>query len=626
MNKQFLNTQIAGLARRSQNILSQLHGIESALEFYKKHKSFLSIPNAGRRTDEELTAFFKYLISEGGIEIDSEGNTIQPQIVLPDIHQSIAIYEIEKPLLSVRVQNVLKLIENENNYDESIDKKSLFIQKCFFEDFDFSKISNLGRKSKSELDSLKHKIFNSIVDPEAEEKSKLQNEIYKSKNKIFWIDFEAKERNELFFNGTYSFKRIFCIFLLFTDKIKEKTYFILKNKFFNQLNLDNKTISEKLNCSLERIRQIEINITQTTIPWAIDIVYNSFKFEPYDLPQEYKKNILILDNFPDFTFRGGTIEPNSNLSKTTYSYILQNSFELSDNYIQSHSKSFKVPSANLFISRSFIEETAFPKLIEWLDDQIYEFEIVDFEYTLEVLIKRYYDEQEMSLNNSSLQDLHIIIQNIKKEKFELNEKAIKRINKKNWIDSLLDEVYLFLKDRHEGQTTNVILDHVIQEKFNVEKEELLRHLNNHKSTFCSFGLGTWTLNEWKANNDDVGGSFREIVRNLLSKRNEPIHISELYEYLSSMRKVSLNTLRSNLKLETEGTFKFFNCSYIGLSEKQYSDYWYKLPKFRPVHLTHLFSEIKKMGAEKIMNELNLKYGYPKEHLKFIIENQNRKNI
>ena len=616
-----MNTQIENLATRTQNIISELGGIEQLLLFYNKHKSFLSLPKAGRFTNEELTAFCKYLIGNGGIE-NIESNFEDNQI-LPDINQSIDIYESEKPFLSVRVKNVLKIIEHENHYDESIDNKALYFRKYFFHDFDFVEIPNLGLKSKSELDSLKNKILNSIANKEAIEKEKFRKEIYNSKNKNFPVDFDIKEKDELFEDGMYSFKKMVSIFLLSTEEIKRRAHLFLINSFFSEDRLDRKAISEKLNCSLERVRQIDLYLYEMAIPLAVNTVLHSFAGKPYDLIENDNRDLLYLNNFDEFIFREIKYTPNVELSKTVYSCLYKDKYELIDDILQLTSKSFEIPSSYFFVSKEFIKKVELYNLLTWLDEQIYNFEIISFEYNMDVLIKRYYVENDKMITDTSLRTLFSIMTSIKKQNFDLNEKAVKRINKKVWIDSILNEVYSFLKNKNEGQTTNVILDHLTQEKFSVEKEELLRHLNNHKSTFSAFGMGTWALTEWKKNNEEVGGSFREIVRSLLSRTDEPIHISEIYEYINLMKKVSLHSVFSNLKSETNGTFKFFNCSYIGLSEKKYSEYWHCLPKFRPVHLTHKFSEIKEFGEGKIINDLNIKYGYPKKHLKFILENQNR---
>lgn len=423
----------------------------------------------------------------------------------------------------------------------------------------------------------------------------------------------------------YPFKKMVCIFLLSSEEIKKRVHLFLVNSFFREDPLDKKTISQKLNCSLERVRQLTLYLNNVAIPLAVNSILNSFLGSPYDLPENDNRVLLYLNNFDEFNFRGIQYTPNVQLSKSVYSYLYRNSYELIDNILHQNYKSFEIPRNYFFISKEFIKKVGLVDFLAWLDDQIYNFEVISFDYNIEVLIKRYFNENNKLIDENSLTILFAVVKKIKKETFDLNEKTVKRVNKKMWIDSILNEVYLFLQNENKGQSTNAILDHLSNENFHIVKLELLRFLNNHKSTFSYFGLGTWMLTEWKTNEVNAVGSFREIVRNLLSKRNDPIHISELHKYINSMKKVSLQSVLSNLKSETNGTFKIFNCSFIGLSEKQYSDYWYKLPRFKAGHLPHNFTKIREIDAEKIINDLNLKYGYPKEHLKFIMETQNRKN-
>ena len=212
MKTEFLNTQIQGLAKRSQNIISELGGIQHLLDFYDKHKSFISIPKAGRFTNEELVSFCNYLRSE---EIAIKQCEFDKNKKLPDIYESIAIYENEKLLLSARLKNILNKLEYKYKYNSSIDNKIEYIRQFFFEKFDFLNISNLGLKSKLELESLKNKIFSSESTNEIRERAEFHKELYQSPKYSFPVYFNNKEKEGLFLNDMYSFKKMLCIFFTF---------------------------------------------------------------------------------------------------------------------------------------------------------------------------------------------------------------------------------------------------------------------------------------------------------------------------------------------------------------------------------------------------------------------------
>lgn len=625
MNKKFLNTKIEGLAKRSQNIINELGGIGQLLDFYNKHKSFLSLPKAGRFTDNELTSFCNDIINKGGLEKIEVDRGQDKNII--DMDKAMAIYENEKPLLSKRLNNILQRLEHEYEYNHNTENKVEYIEKLFISDMDYLTIQNLGLKSKLELELVKDKILSGRLIPTfSDEETCFKKDPYQSVNKAFPILFSDEEKEDLFTDGRYSFKKMLCIFLFFNTKIKKLPFQVLIDNFFKESRTDNKLLALKLNCSLERIRQIDHYLDDVTIPWAINTLLDSFEGKPYDLPSNNNSDVVYFNAFPEFSFRSFNYTPNVALSKSVYRFILRDNYQLIDELIINQYKSLRIPEKYFFISKKIIQETDLVYLLNWIDDQIYQFEIVGFGYKLEVLIKRFYDENQKQISQQALKILHSIILKIKRETIELSDNIVlKRNTRKSQIDNILNEVYSFLKEKNESQMANVILDHLNQKNLVIEKHNLLRYLNNHKSTFTSFGMGNWTLVEWK-NNENLSGSFREIVRKLLFERSDPIHVSELFEYLNTMKKVSLHSITSNLKVETEGTFNFFNCSYIGLSAKHYSDFWYQIPKIKPVHINKKVFPINGKNEEEKINDVCSKYGYPKQHIKFILDCRRGKYI
>lgn len=627
MNIQFLNTQIQKLAKRSQKTISELGGIEQLLDFYKENHTFLSIPMAGRFINEELSAFCNYLMSDEA-KRDEQIFKERNQWSNSEIEECIRIYEKEKVFLTSRTKKVLENIEDKFNYSNCEESKSNFIKSIFLNPFDSLTAEGLGPKSKLDLLAIKEKLLclklgdqKIIPAIKKQEKipEKINKEIYEIKNNYFDLYFLKSQIEEVFINGEYSFKKALCILLFNTYNIKFLLAAVLRNNFFSETPLSQKELADKNNCTNERIRQIGIYLKENIIPSAVSLLLDSFPVKPYDLPENNDMNILYLDNFPQFKLEEIDYTPNIEFSNFIYSYLLTENYQLVDKLILPSFRSFKSTKSCLFISKQFMKETDLVKLLNWLDDEIYHFEIVFFDYNLKVLIKRYYEENHIEISRLSIESLYSIIKSLKKEYFEIDEHSLKRINKKNLVSSIVEEVHSFLKDKNEGQTTNEIVAYLNEKEFEIKKVDLLRYLNKNKTTFSSFGMGYWTLTEWVNNKKKPSGSFREIVRNILINRSDPIHISELYEYINSIKKVSLNSIRSNLKSEAEGTFKFFNCSYIGLSNKHYSDYWYQLPKIKPVHINKSVFPNVGSNEEQEINAVCSKYGYPIQHIKFILD-------
>lgn len=136
-------------------------------------------------------------------------------------------------------------------------------------------------------------------------------------------------------------------------------------------------------------------------------------------------------------------------------------------------------------------------------------------------------------------------------------------------------------------------------------------------------MGNWNLTEWNRSSGQARGNFMQLIKNLLQDESEPLHISDLYTYINTMKKVSIHSLSSNLKLETKGTFRFFNCSFIGLAEKVYDDSWDRIPRFTPVHITTK-SLTKFKSSDEVIEFLNHKFGIPKKHIQYILDSRNGK--
>ncbi len=95
----------------------------------------------------------------------------------------------------------------------------------------------------------------------------------------------------------------------------------------------------------------------------------------------------------------------------------------------------------------------------------------------------------------------------------------------------------------------------------------------NKDKFFSVGrTSTYGLRQWEAERPVKGGTIRDLVEDLLNRREGPIHLSDaLDEVLKYRPSTNLNSMRQNLKLEESGRFQFMKDGYIGLAGKVYED-------------------------------------------------------
>lgn len=603
------------LSERAKNIVVKLGGAENILNHYILHGHFLNIHNSGKRTDLELKAFCEKLLKQD-INVIHKRENIVTELTNVDLDNCLLIYELLKLNLSTRTLNAVRVLEKKDYYQRDHQFKILFIKKYFINSFNYSEIKNLGSKSIAELKMIKINIINYKNNPISTKE--VQAAIITLRlNSEYKTTFTNKTLLELFNVHGYSFQTLFSLVLFENKSLGALGQAFVKIKYFSP-KTNNNEIAKILNCSKERLRQLENKIIQKYIPNIIHYTLNIIQNEPIDLPKLELQNIIILNNFISFNLDSITYTPNTLLSRTVYSIYYADKYTPIDKFIYSTFKTFEVPCEIIMLSLEFIQKSDFKNLLNWLDTQIYYFETIAYEYMLESLITRFYFENEKVLHNSILGDLMKVLNIIKKKSIEINLVKYKKSIKKEANELLTNTIYEYLNRINKSQTTKEILSFLHSKDITIDKTLLLKLLHSKRGTFAYSGMGNWRIRESVESEDYLRGTFRDIIKNLLLKRTEPIHISEIYEHINTFKKVSITSIISNLRAETEGTFRHFNCSYIGLSDKKYDDYWYKIPTFKAYHLNKRFYPNSHVNDLEIIKHLSKIFGYPEQHLAFIL--------
>jgi hypothetical protein len=358
-------------------------------------------------------------------------------------------------------------------------------------------------------------------------------------------------------------------------------------------------------------------------PEVIDSILNYFSDEkPADFTiDSYNSNLVYLDVFQPVVYNSETYVPNNAFSVCMYSYLLRTySISINDAVFSSGQirKSFLNIDEIIFISKKFIIVSYFYNFLNWIDTEIYNFETVEFEYDIKVLIQRFYNERNIEIHPDIVNDLFVILEKIKKTDWtDITEKVKKNRKKKNKED-LLNIVYDFIKASDESQKTSSILDHLKSNYIELPKTKLLTILNKNKTVFTQLGNGYWSIRGAEGV-EDIGGSLRDIVTNKLKDSSIPLHISEILSSISHFRNIDAKSLLSNLHAQDYKIFKFFNCGYIGLENKVYEQIWYKIPKLNPRNLD--IKSLMKMNLNSktdIVYYLQNKYGYPPIHTFYLL--------
>lgn len=615
------------LSTRSINIIGRMGGIEAMISHYKQYGKFSNIQNAGASTDIELCLFSEFLIRN----FFNSDFTVKekPEEYKPTADRAVddetcmtlnERYQFQKAFLSVRAKNVMDNLEINYQYSLSDECKIMFIRKVFVEEFNFMTLRNIGEKTLKELNQLAHELNALMNNLPASDTELLRKRLeYKIRGFLGTAlnDFNVED---LIVEEGYSILKLIPISILnikTTNAQKE----ILIQLFFNN-EVDFKEISEKVNCSTERVRQVLISFKKTKLPQLVSAIQSEFEGLPSDFPAEdFDIDFIACEKLPSVRYESKIYYPNSRLSQYVYAAVLEDKYLDFQELIWGETKerkSFVSIEEIIFASKEFAEQANIPAFIDWIDEQIYQFEIAEFEYDLKVLVGRFFSENNIIISHENLKNLTSIIQKIKKTDWSDIYNKIVKSRKKRKKGEIVRAIQEYIESSTEPLKTGSILEHLNSLEMEIDKEDLLVLLNKNKFLFKPIGTGQWSIKN-SNNPDDIQGSLRDIVVKRLLESNDPIHISELVSFISQYRVVSLRSLLTNLKAVEYDLFRFLNCGFIGLFEKEYDDKWYKMPKVNPRHLMHnKWKGDQLKSIDEISNHLSEKYGYPVIHISYLL--------
>lgn len=627
---QYLYTNENDLSTRSLNIIEDLGGIPDLLAHYKKYGSFLNIRKSGVFTNNELTLFCEYLCDHG-LTTSSVGDHSSDLIEFPsniDVDLLSSLYLNQKDLLTTRTRNVLDSLEIKYDYSMGQEQKTLFFKKHFLADFDFKQLGNVGTNSAKELTEFSESLRTYILGTTSASKDLHKSLTVKQLDKLFDHHYNPELIEPIVSGDQYHFQKTLCI-LLNTIPLTNKKRQILKYLLFDSNSYSAKELSKLIGCSYELVRVHADFLNDNFIPAKINLIRSSISSSPYDLPNYEGKLYIEIPNIDHFEFDGHLMTPNSTLSKLAFRLIFKDKLILVDDILKElliEINSFDVTQANIFISPEFIKKSHLSQLLQFLDTEIYNFEIVSFEYDLKILIIRFYRENNFTvLSREETDILHKIILSIKKKEFLIEKMDLKRIAKKERTNHILKIAEELLKEANAPLKTQVLLNTINDKGIAIDVHQLLHKLGKHKNTFVRLGNSLWGLKE-RDQIEELRGSLREIVEDILLKRENPIHISELIAIIEKMRPISLLSLNTNLRASESKMFKFFNCSFIGLSSKKYEQFWYDIPRFSPAYLRKEQILLGKRANDiNLVERMHSRYGYPKMHVEYVLSNRAKIN-
>jgi hypothetical protein len=567
------------ISARTYNVCksNKLNSIEDLIDFFQRgtHKKqsqpFLYLKNCGKKSNEELINICYQYNENQDFEILNESNNKITISELTRVQREVInnFILVNTNYLSVRSKNAVRLIL-EGNF-----KIKNFAQKILFsETFNVKNIKNIGARCIPEL-----KIYFLLV-------SDFLLDVSKSNDEKYLISL----KNKFLIQRTFSISKIPSIilesesiflltdFLLNQNALFDKTQTIIVKKAFkiheNNTRLTLDDIADKVTLTRERVRQIRNT--------CLDELFNKLSFIKNlsnDLLQKY--NIDIDSN--QIEINSETIErinntENTNLSKEFIIYLLyvyvSERFSLIGNVedvlLHKHITARNRYNWNNFfiVDKEIVREIDFNALVNDINSRLNDRIEESYSFNFKSYLSKF-----LTNNNIYILDLALpIAEKIINDEFEfyldLNENLI---FKRNTIKKVPEYIIEALENLGEPSKLNTIYNW-IEKKYPLatKSEKALRGSCNRSNEIIYFGRSsTFGLKKWENSRDDIkGGTIKNIVTDLLEESKNPIHIIEILNKIHQYREqTNERNVITNLKLDPNNNFIFFNQKFIGLRSK-----------------------------------------------------------
>ena len=212
-----------------------------------------------------------------------------------------------------------------------------------------------------------------------------------------------------------------------------------------------------------------------------------------------------------------------------------------------------------------------------------------------------FNEFSMVINS----DGYLVIE--RNSKKPLHEYAIEILESKGHVMKI-EDISKAINEKHpELETTEQTV------RANIQKE---------KNDFIFIGrTSTYGLRRWEKENESLkGGTIRDIVKEFLDAFNTPKHISEILIYVQKYRNTNERSVMTNIEVEENNRFQFFEGNYVGLKGKTYS---LDTLNYKRLNGSHFNSKmLAKMNGKDLESAIDYyvkKYGYSNVQVKHLFQ-------
>lgn len=627
VEKHPLSVRALGICMR--NGLTTLNRLS---QHFRKYKTFKNLQGSGDRVEYELTELLKNyqpITEEKSNSIVKEIQTILPSYRdLTPFKKSTLNHHIEYLLsnLSVRALNCLN-----QQFGDSPTKALL--DNVIETNFDFQDIRNAGEKTVQELNSFRNKVKSFITTLKQLPDSELSKEYTKL---ILRNTFP-----ELSENFDHEIQKIFDdsgrikLFLLISKLLSEGVAFNLnEQKIFEAIycspERNCKTLDQiavELQLTKERVRQLKNNLEEEIDKYFTFILnLNTNDICNYEISDT--SSLIIIDEQ-----KANSINLNEGVqfTKVFYSIILgtllKNSHRVlgDDEVIHGKRKPKRVRKFRncYLIEKEVFDVFNFEKLLEdiylKLSEKIndnysiyFEGYLFDFFHSPSLL---HISKVKPICEQILLHEFDIIVDTSGFLHFERNTKR-----------RTYEYVFEILEESNRLMTVYEIAD-ALNSKYpdlGINEASVRSGLQREKDLFIYIGRSsTYGLRKWEQEQENLkGGTIRDIVEEYLEMAEGPKHIAEIMTYVLKYRDTNEKNVLSNMKLEENERFIFFDGGFIGIKDKDYSPDSTNFKKAVGTRFTKAFiSRFNNWEFDNVIAFYVSNYGYTPIQVKYLFENK-----
>jgi len=565
---------------------SELISLDKIILYYNENGDFKKLRNCGGKTNEELIKICEkykdYIIYTPNSKPKQPEQTEQPEQTKDELKEIIENLNFrQKSILNSLIKSYTKNLSVHaynalgNLLNNTFTIKNIYNYIFAYKNFDFINVRNVGSSSIDELNQFKASVLDYIKLVSSFEKEEdLVTEYYNSLLIKFFPSVDIYKLTNIFYDNNQI--KIFSLINQLLDNLhifNERDLIIFKNAFnyfvdFEYKQLDD--IAPLINLTKERTRQLREKIFK-----VIDVHLKSITNFVIDFKALYNIDtdanlITVKDEIVERINK----EENNKFNKLFIIKILS-ILKNETHSIIGDEKNIVFCEKSLWNSTYLIDKNLesiffFNRFIKNIKDRLNNRITNTYSFHFQSYLLKFFK----SIDYTRIDEVASVCEKLIFDEFglvlDIDENIVFQRNVKKPI---FEYAYEILKEAQEPLNIKEIYKRLVEKYPNYETTtNSISGAMRKNHGFIYFGrTSTFGLKIWEEKYSNIkGGTIRDIVEEFLNEYSEPKHIDEITEYVCKYRDTNAKNIYSNIRMEKNNRFLFFENSFVGLKSKQNS--------------------------------------------------------